>query len=93
MEPRLSLACLSDRHCQCVRYSSKDCQGTRDGENIPKSRTYTFTILINPPCEIDELYKAGVETAPIFKRSLNESIAFDGVPEGSSVLVYKDTIL
>jgi hypothetical protein len=46
---------------------------------------------VNPLCEIDELYKAGVETAPIFKRLLNEPIAFDGVPESSPVLVYRDT--
>jgi hypothetical protein len=53
-----------------------------------QSRAYEFTFLINPLCKIDKLYKAGA--APIFKRLGNDPIDFDGVPDCSPVLLYKD---
>lgn len=63
---------------------------TRDGENTPETRSLVFTNIINPLCEIDELYKAGVEAAPIFKRLREDEISFDGVPPESPVRKYKD---
>jgi hypothetical protein len=73
----------------CIMAAKEIALGTRDGENTPESRMDNFTNLIDPLCEIDELYKAGVETAPIFKR-LRKEIHFEGVPTGSPVLMYKD---
>jgi hypothetical protein len=77
----------------CISAAKAIALDTRDGVNTPESRMRDFTNLINPLCGIDEFYKAGVETAPIFKRLLNQAVSFDGVPDGSPVLKYKDTPL
>lgn len=75
----------------CISAAKEIATGTRGGANTPESRMDTFENLINPLCEIDELFKAGAETAPILKRLRKEDISFSGVPAGSPVLVYKDT--
>lgn len=75
----------------CLSAGKTIALGTRDRENTPESRMEIFTYIIDPLCKIDELYKAGVETAPIFKRLRKDDIDFEGVPDGSPVRLYKDT--
>lgn len=74
----------------CMSAAKEIASGTRAGANTPQTREYSFTYIINPLCEIDELYKAGVEAAPIFKRLREDEISFDGVPPESPVRKYKD---
>jgi hypothetical protein len=74
----------------CIAAAKVIALGTRSGANTPQSRKDVLTNLINPLCDIDELYKAGVETAPVFKSLRKEDVNFDGVPAGSPVLMYKD---
>jgi hypothetical protein len=65
--------------------------GTRDGPNTAESRMDIFANLTDPLCKVDELFKAGAETAPVFKRLRGEEVKFEGVPESSPVRMYKDT--
>lgn len=41
-------------------------------------------------CQFDPIFKAGVESAPLYKKQLCEKISFDGVPEDSPVRKHQD---
>jgi hypothetical protein len=75
----------------CLSAAKEIALGTRNGENTPESRREVFTKLIDPLCKVDELFKAGVEAAPVFKRLRGEEVKFEGVPESSPARMYKDT--
>lgn len=75
----------------CLSAAKEIALGTLEGENTPETRMYAFTNLIGPLCRVDELFKAGVETAPVFKRLRGQEIDFEGVPKSSPVRLYKDT--
>jgi hypothetical protein len=75
----------------CLSAAKEIALSTRDGPNTPESRTYNFTNLLDPLCKVDELFKAGVEAAPVFKRLRGQEIDFEGVPGSSPVRRYKDT--
>ena len=64
----------------CLSAAKTIAHGTRDGENTVSIRNSIFNS-IDERCKIDSVYRAGVETAPIWKRQIGDTFSFDGVPE------------
>jgi hypothetical protein len=71
----------------CLSAAKTIAHGTRDGENTAAICNSKFK-LIDERCKIDSVYRAGVETAPIWKRQIGDTFSFGGVPEASSVRRY-----
>ena len=57
---------------------------TRDGQNTPDVRTKTFQIL-DQIADQDPIYCAGVKSAPLFKKKIQQYFSFNGVPLTSPV--------
>ena len=69
----------------CLSAAKTIAMETLSDKNTSGIRQQIFTSMIDPTARSNEIYRAGVESAPALKRSLNEPISFDGVPENSSV--------
>jgi hypothetical protein len=57
---------------------------TRDGQNTPNMRTEILQDL-NRKADQDPIYRAGVESAPLFKKKLQQCFSFNGIPLTSPV--------
>jgi hypothetical protein len=57
---------------------------TRNGPNTPNLRTEIFQILDREADE-DPIYCVGVESAPLFKKKMQQCFSFNGVPSTSPV--------
>jgi hypothetical protein len=75
----------------CLSAAKVIAMDTLDGMNTSELRTDSFTNLIDPLCKLDELFKAGVETAPVWKSLKNQKVSFEGVPADSPVRVHEHT--
>ena len=64
----------------------------RSGNNTSMSRQIAFS-RINVWTKIDPIYRSGVESAPVWKRLINQGddIHFDGIPSDSPVMKYMNT--
>ncbi len=60
---------------------------TRSGPNTPEMRAQIMEI-VDRIAATDEIYAAGVEAAPTFKRIRDQGFSFDGVPANSRVRRY-----
>ena len=60
---------------------------TRSGVNTVADRTRIMGY-IEQQVAVDEVYRAGVEAAPDFKRLRRQTVSFEGVPPGAAVLRY-----
>ena len=58
---------------------------TLDGPNTPDQRNLIFRDYIDPQAQADPIFCAGVESAPSFKKLLEEGYSLDGVPQESPV--------
>jgi hypothetical protein len=60
--------------------------------NVPntlETRKFFFETKTDPICEVDRIYSAGVEMAPLFKKYRSQSVDYGGISETSSVRKYK----
>jgi hypothetical protein len=73
----------------CLGAAKAISAATQDGKNSPDSRKVAFEVM-DTVSALDQCYKAGVETAPIWKELINQKsdVFFDGVPENSPVRRY-----
>jgi hypothetical protein len=63
---------------------------TLAGPNTPDQRNLIFREHIDPQAEADPIFCAGVESAPSFKKLLEEGYSLDGVPQESPVRRYEE---
>jgi hypothetical protein len=65
---------------------------TRDGRNTPNLRTKIFQDL-DHKADQDPIYRAGVESAPLFKKKRQQCFSFNGIPLTSPVRQYPNEYL
>ena len=65
---------------------------TRDGPNTPNMRIETFQHL-DRIADQDHIYRAGVESAPLFKKERQQCFSFNGIPLTSPVRRYPNEYL
>jgi hypothetical protein len=65
---------------------------TRDGLNTPKVRGESFQYL-DDIADRDSIFRAGVESAPLFKKYYQQCYSFNGVPPTSPVRRYPNDYL
>lgn len=67
---------------------------TNDGENTPQKRELSCRNHVDILSNADPLYRTGVEAAPVWKRIVGQSddIYFDGVPDNSPLLTYRNVM-
>ena len=61
---------------------------TMAGPNTFEIRQLSFETKIDLICEVDQIYRAGVEIAPLLKKYRSQSVDYAGIPETSSVRKY-----
>jgi hypothetical protein len=74
----------------CISASKLIADSTMDGPNTLETRKYFFETKIDPICEVDKIYRAGVEIAPLFKKYRSQNVYYLGIPETSSVRKYQN---
>ena len=74
----------------CISASKLIADSTMDGPNTLETRKFFFETKIDPICEVDKIYRAGVEIAPLFKTYSSQSVYYAGIPETSSVRKYQN---
>lgn len=72
----------------CLSAAKTIATGTMDGDNTPDMRRAAFEGEIDRTANMDPIYKAGVEVAPIWKEFLGQEVHLEGVPETSAVRRY-----
>ena len=74
----------------CISASKLIAESTMDGPNTLEIRKFFFETNIDLICEVDKIYRAGVEIAPLFKKYRSQSVDYAGIPETSSVRKYQN---
>ena len=74
----------------CISASKLIADSTMDGPNTLETRKFFFETKIDPICEVDKIYRAGVEIAPLFKKYRSQSVDYTGIPETSCVRKYQN---
>lgn len=76
----------------CLAAAKNIAGGTRSGQNNATTRSIAFS-RIDVWSKIDSVYRSGVESAPVWKRLVDQGddISFDGVPTDSPVRRYANT--
>jgi hypothetical protein len=76
----------------CISTAKTIALDTRDGPNTPEIRTKIFRTL-DRIADQDPIYRAGVESAPLFKKERRQCFSFNGVPLTSPVRRYPNEYL
>jgi hypothetical protein len=72
----------------CLMAAKTIATETLSGPNTPEGREAIFNEAIDPQARVDEVFRAGVEAAPAFKRLRRQAYSFGGVPKESPVTKY-----
>ncbi len=74
----------------CLSTAKMIARRTNDGQNTFEVRKTAFEEVIDKTSQVDKVYEAGVEAAPIWKKKVGQGddVSFDGVPENSAVRRY-----
>ena len=74
----------------CISASKVIADSTMAGPNTFEIRQLSFETKIDLICEVDQIYRAGVEIAPLLKKYRSQSVDYAGIPETSSVRKYEN---
>ena len=72
----------------CLQINRRIDYGSRP--NTLETKKFFFETKIDPICEVDKIYRVGVEIAPLFKKYRSQSVDYAGIPETSSVRKYQN---
>lgn len=71
----------------CLSTAKTIALGTRSGPNTPQMRAEIMKF-VDGVAATDEIYAAGVEAAPAFKRLRDQEASYEGIPQDSRVRRY-----